>query len=72
MKIHLLVNNRSEAKLIDEFFVCANKISTFELEKLIDFIFGNSKIVQQFTKKLFVDIIIGNYIELMVYFLVKL
>ena len=57
VKTCLLVDNRNKAKLIDKFFMYANKILTFILEKSIDFILGNSKVVQQFTKKAFVNII---------------
>ena len=63
MKTHLLVDNRSEAKLIDKFFVCANNISTFKLGKPIDFILRNGKIVQQFIIGAFVEIIIRDYIK---------
>ena len=51
VKTHLLINNRSKAKLIDEFFVCANKIPFFKLEKPISFILKNGKVVQKLTKK---------------------
>ena len=45
VKTCLLIDNRSEAELIDEFFVRANKISTLELGKPIDFILENGKIM---------------------------
>ena len=41
----------------------ANKISTFELKKPIDLILKNNKIIQQFTKKAFVNIISRDYIK---------
>ena len=50
MKTHLLVDNKSKVELIDESFMHANKISIFELEKPIDLILKNSKVVQQLTK----------------------
>ena len=37
----LLINNGSEAKLINKFFVCLNKTSTFQLEKLIQLMLDN-------------------------------
>ena len=72
VKTHLLVDNRNEAELIDKFFVCANKISTFELEKPIDLILRNGKIVQQLTKRALVNLTIRNYIEQIIYYLAKL
>ena len=72
VKTYLLVDNKSEAKLIDEFFMHANKISIFKLENFIDFILRNGEIVQQFTKRAFVNIIIRDYIEQMVCYLAKL
>ena len=45
MKTYLLVDNGSETKLIDEFFVHMNKISTFKLKKVIKLPFGNGEVV---------------------------
>ena len=45
VKTCLLIDNRSEVELIDEFFVSANKIPFFKLKKPINFILKNSKIV---------------------------
>ena len=72
VKTCLLIDNRSEAEFMDEFFVCANKTLTFELENLFDFIFRNSKIVEQSTKEILINIIIRNHIERIVYYLAKL
>ena len=44
IKTHLLVDNSSEAKLINKFFVCTNKLSTLKLEKYINLILRNDKI----------------------------
>ena len=60
IKTCLVKNNGSEVELIDEFFVCANKIPFFKLKELINFVLGNSKIVQKLTKKTFINIIIGG------------
>ena len=45
VKTCLLVDNGSETELIDEFFVHANKIPSFKLEKPINFIFENSEVI---------------------------
>ena len=45
VKTCLLVDNKNVTKFIDKFFVCVNKISTFKLEKAIDFILENGKVV---------------------------
>ena len=58
MKTYLLVDNENEAEFIDKSFIHANKISFSKLKELINFIFRNSKIVQKFTKKALVNIII--------------
>ena len=39
----------------------SNKISTFQLEKLIQLMLGNGKMVQQLTKKYLVDMEIRDY-----------
>ena len=46
-RIHtrLLIDNGSEAELIDKSFVRSNKISTFQLEKPIQLTLGNGKVV---------------------------
>ena len=58
---HLLINNGSEAKLIDKSFLRTNKISTFQLEKPIQLTLGNGKVVQHLTKRCLVNVEIGNY-----------
>ena len=45
MKTHLLVDNKSEAKLIDEFFMRANKIPFFKLKKPINLTLKNNEVV---------------------------
>ena len=69
IKICLLMNNKSEAKFVNKSFVYINQIPFFELKKLINFIFRNNKVVQQFIKKALIEIIIGNYIKQVVYYL---
>lgn len=51
IKIHLFVNNKSEVKLIDKFFIHINKISTFKLEKSINLALKNGKVAQKLIKK---------------------
>ena len=72
VKTRLLVDNRSEAELIDESFMRANKIPFFKLEELIEFILGNGKVVQKLTKRALVDVIIENHMEQLVCYLAKL
>ena len=57
----LLIDNDSEAELIDESFAHSNKISTFQLKKLIQLILGNGKVVQRLTKGCLMDVVIGNH-----------
>ena len=45
VKTGLLVNNGSEAELINEFFIHVNKISAFKKKNTIDFTLGNGKII---------------------------
>ena len=45
VKTHLLIDNKSEAKLIDESFMHANKIPSFKLKEPINFTLGNRKVV---------------------------
>ena len=72
MKTCLLIDNESEAELINEFFVRANKISSFKLKKPINLTLRNDKVVQKLTKKAFVDIIIEDHMEQLVCYLIKL
>ena len=72
MKTCLLVNNRSETELIDEFFMHANKIPSFKLKEPINLKLKNGKIVQQLTKMILVDVIIGDHMEQLVCYLAKL
>ena len=45
MKTYLFVDNGNEAKFIDKFFVHTKKLSTFKVEKYINLILKNSKVV---------------------------
>ena len=72
VKTCLLVDNRSEAKLINKSFVRANKILSFKLEKPINLTFENGKVVQKLTKRDLVNIIIGDHMKQLVCYLAKL
>ena len=61
MKTRLPVDNGNKIKLINKSFMCINKLSTFKLEKCINLIFKNGKIVQKLTKKALINVIIGDY-----------
>ena len=67
--IHLLIDNSSKAKLMDKLFI---RSSTFQLEKLIQLMLGNSKVVQCLTKGCLVDVVIGNHYEQILCYLAKL
>ena len=56
VKIYLLIDNRSKIELIDEFFIYANKIPFFKLEKPINFTLGNKKTVQKLIKKPLINV----------------
>ena len=68
----LLINNNSEAELIDKSFACLNKISTFQLEKPIQLMLGNGKVVQHLIKRCLVDVVIGDHHEQILCYLAKL
>ena len=70
--IRLLIDNGSEAELINESFVHLNKISIFQLKKSIQLTLGNSKMIQHLTKGCLVDMVIGNYHEQILCYLAKL
>ena len=68
----LLVDNESKVEFIDKFFVHTNKIPSFKLEKAINFIFKNDKIVQKLTKKALVNVIIEDYTKQIICYLAEL
>ena len=61
MKMHLLMNNGSKAKLIDKSFVRTQRIDTFKSKKQIKLTLGNKKVVQKLDSACLVDIHIGNH-----------
>lgn len=61
IKTRLLIDNSSEAELIDKFFVYVQKISTFKLRKKIKLELGNSKVIQWLDRVCLVNIDIGDH-----------
>ena len=61
--ICLLIDNISKAKLINKLFARSNKISTFQLEKPIQLMLGNNKVIQHLIKRCLMDMVIGNHHE---------
>ena len=45
VKTLLLIDNKNKTELINEFFICINKISFFELENFFNLTLRNGKIV---------------------------
>ena len=68
----LLIDNSSEAKLIDKSFAHLNKISTFQLEKPIQLTLENGKVVQRLTKRCLIDVEIGDHKDQILCYLAKL
>ena len=68
----LLIDNGSKAELIDEFFACSNKISTFQLEKLIQLMLNSGKVVQHLIKRCLVNVVIGDHHKQILCYLAKL
>ena len=63
MKTHLLINNGSEAELIDKSFARTQKIETFKLAKRIKLTLGNGKVVQWLERGCLIDVHIGDHHE---------
>ena len=63
MKTYLLIDNGSEAELIDESFVRTQKIDTFKLAKRIKLTLGNGEVVQQLKQECLIDVHIGDHHE---------
>ena len=51
IKTRLLIDNGSEAKLIDKSFVRTQKIDTFKLAKRIKLTLGNGEVVQRLEQR---------------------
>ena len=72
IQTHLLVDNGSEAKLIDQFFVRINKISTFKLKQQIKLELKNRKKVEWLDKICLIDVEIGDYREQLLCYMARL
>ena len=63
IKNRLLIDNGSEAELIDKSFVRTQKISTFKLRKKIKLTLGNKKVVPKLDSACLIDVHIGDHHE---------
>ena len=72
IKTCLLIDNGSEAELIDESFVRTNKISTFKLKTQIRLELSNGEVVEWLDRACLVDIQIGNHQEQLLCYVTKL
>ena len=63
IKTSLLVDNGSEAELIDESFARIHKLNTFKLDKKVKLTLGNGEVVQLLTKAALIEIKIGDHDE---------
>ena len=72
MKTHLPIDNKSKAKLIDEFFVYANKILFSNWKNLLTLHSETVKLSSNLLKKTIVNIVIRDYIKQVVCYLAKL
>ena len=61
IKTQLLIDNGSEVKLINKFFVRTQKISIFKLRKKIKLTLGNREVVQKLESACLVDMHIGDH-----------
>ena len=72
IKTHWLIDNRSEAELIDESFVRTNKISIFKIKTQIRLKLSNEEMVKWLDKACLVDIQIGNHQKQLFCYMTKL
>ena len=61
IKTRLLIDNSSKTKLIDQFFVRANKISTFKLKQKIKLELKNGEMVEWLDRTCLIELKIGNH-----------
>ena len=57
----MLIDNGSEAKLIDKAFVREQKINTFKLKKKIKLTLENGEVVQKLDSACLIDVHIGDH-----------
>ena len=72
MKTRLLIDNGSEAELIDKSFVRTQRINTFKLKKKIKLTLGNREVVQKLDSACLVDIHIGDHHEQILCYVARL
>ena len=72
IKTRLLIDNGSEAELIDESFVRTQKLSIFKLRKKIKLTLGNGEVVQKLDTACLVDIQIGDHHEQILCYVARL
>ena len=72
IKTRLLIDNGSEAELIDESFVRKHKLNTFKLDKKVKLTLGNGEVVQLLSKAALIDVKIGDHEEQVLCYLAKL
>ena len=68
----LLVDNGSEAELIDESFARINKLNTSKLETGVKLTLGNGQVAQLLTRTALVDVKIGDHQEKVLCYVAKL
>ena len=68
MKTCLLINNSSEAKLIDKSFVRTQKISIFKLKKKIKLTLGNKEVVQKLDSACLINMHIRDHHKQVLYY----
>ena len=72
IKTRLLVDNRSEAELIDESFARVNKLNTSKLETGVKLTLGNGEVAQLLTRTALADVKIGDHQEQVLCYVAKL
>ena len=72
IKTRLLIDNGSEAELVDESFVRKHKLNTFKLDKKSKLTLRNGEVVQLLSKAALIDVKIGDHEEQVLCYLAKL
>ena len=72
IKTRLLVDNGSEAELIDESFARVNNLNTSKLETGVKLTLGNGEVAQLLTRTALVDVKIGDHQEQVLCYVAKL
>ena len=62
-QVRTLLNNESEADLIDNILACKSEVITFKFEQFISLHFENRKKYQTFTETVLINLQIENYHE---------